>query len=247
MPEPSRSRKPFAPNVDVYDKGYYARMYRPHWFLRNSRKYRERDEALLRLVRPDPAMRVLELGSARGDTALFLAPHVALVVGVDAAPAAVEQAREMALDRGVPNVRFELADARDLSPFCDASFEAVVMADFVEHVTDDVLLPALRESLRVLVPGGAVAIYTPNRDHWAERIKATVPGLQQPDHIAVRSSARVVELLARVGFQLDELFFSASPYPILGAADRLLPFLPVCRFRTCLRGIRPEPEEEEER
>jgi SAM-dependent methyltransferase len=246
MLESSTPREPFAPNAGVYDAEYYSRMYRPHWFLRNARKYRERNEALMRLVRPNPAMRVLELGSARGDTALFLAPHVALVVGVDAAPAAVEQARELVLARGVPNVKFELADACDLSPFCDASFEAVVLADFVEHVTDDVLLPVLRESLRVLVRGGAVAIYTPNRDHWAERIKATVPGLQQPDHIAVRSSARVVELVARGGFQLDELFFSASPYPVLGAADRLLSFLPVCRFRTCLRGIRPEQEEEEE-
>ena len=240
MPDPASPRESFAPNAEVYDAGYYARMYRPHWFLRNARKYRERREALLRLVRPRPGMRVLELGSARGDTALFLAPHVALVVGVDAAEAAVEQARELAFSRGIPNVRFELADVRDLSPFQDASFEAVVLADLVEHVADDVLLPALRESLRVLVPGGALAIYTPNRDHWAERIKGAVPGLQQPDHIAVRGSARVAELVARSGFQLDDLFFSASPYPGLGAVDRLLSSLPLCRFRTCLRAIRPE-------
>ena len=240
----------FAPNAEVYDAAYYARMYRPHWFLRNARKYRERDEALLRLVRPRPAMRVLELGSARGDPALFLAPHVSLVVGVDAASAAVEQSREAAMARGVPNVRFELADARDLSPFGDASFDAVVLADFVEHVDDAVLVPSLRESLRVLVPGGALAIYTPNLDHWAERIKAAVPGLQQPDHVAVRRAARVVELVARAGFTLDELFFSASPYPLLGGVDRLFPSRPACRFRTCLRALRPgkpaEPGEHED-
>ena len=246
MAAPSTPPGPFAPNADVYDEEYYAGMYRPHWFLRNGRKYRERDEALLRLVRPHPSMRVLEIGSARGDTALFLAPHVGLVVGIDAASAAVEHSRELAFQRGVPNVRFELADARDLSQFGDATFDAVVLADFVEHVTDDVLLASLGESLRLLVPGGALAVYTPNRDHWAERIKAGVPGLQQKDHIAVRSSGRVVELVARSGFQLDELFFSASPYPVLGAADRLLSFLPVCRFRTCLRGVRPEPAVEEE-
>src|ERR1035437_5754216 len=113
MLEPSTPREPVASNAGVYDAEYYARMYRPHWFLRNARKYRERNEALMRLVRPNPAMRVLELGSARGDMALFLAPHVALVVGVDAAPAAVEQARELVLARRVPNVKFELADARD--------------------------------------------------------------------------------------------------------------------------------------
>ncbi|HEV8269537.1 MAG TPA: class I SAM-dependent methyltransferase [Thermoanaerobaculia bacterium] len=227
----------FAPNAEVYDERYYERMYRPHWFLRNTRKYRERDEALLRLVRPSPGMRLLELGSARGDATFFFAPRVASAVGIDAAPAAVSAARERALHEGIPNVRFELADARALSLFSDASFDAVLLADFVEHVMDDVLAPALAESRRVLVKGGALAVYTPNREHWAERIKATVPFLQQEDHIAVRPAARVVELVAKAGFTLDELFFSASPYPLLGALDRAFPSLSFCRFRTCLRAL----------
>ncbi len=82
-----------------------------------------------------------------------------------------------------------------------------------------------------------LAIYTPNRDHWAERIKAAVPGLQQEDHIAVRASARVVALVEAAGFAVDDLFFSASPYPVLGALDRALPMVGLCRFRTCLRAV----------
>jgi SAM-dependent methyltransferase len=247
MPSPpSPPGGAFAPNADVYDQAYYERMYRPHWLLRNARKYRERDAALIRLVRPHPAMRLLELGSARGDTTFFFAPHVARVVGIDAAPAAVARSRELAFERGAANVRFELADARDLSPFADGTFDAVLLADFVEHVHDDVLLPALEEARRVLVPGGAVAIYTPNREHWAERLKAVVPGLQQEDHIAVRPAPRVVGLVASAGFELDELFFSASPYPVAGAVDRWLSSRPICRFRTCLRALRPRPAEPEE-
>ena len=73
----------FAPNAEVYEAGYYERMYRPHWFLRNRRKYEERNAALLRIVKPSPEARVLEVGSARGDTAFFLAPYVQSVVGVD--------------------------------------------------------------------------------------------------------------------------------------------------------------------
>jgi SAM-dependent methyltransferase len=227
----------FAPNADVYGPGYYARMYRPHWFLRNPRKYLERDAALLRLVRPSPSARVLEVGSARGDTAFFLAPHVAGVVGIDASRAAVEAARVEQSIRGLPNVRFAEADARDLSAVPGGPFDVVLLADFVEHVLDDVLAPCLASAAKVLRPGGALAIYTPNAAHWAERIKAAVPGLQQEDHIAVRPADRVVSLVEAAGFRVEALFFSASPYPVLGAVDRAFPMVGLCRFRTCLRAV----------
>jgi SAM-dependent methyltransferase len=227
----------FAPNAEVYEAGYYERMYRPHWFLRNRRKYEERDAALLRLVRPGPASRVLEVGSARGDTAFFLAPRVHSVVGVDAASAAVAAARANLAALGLENVRFEEADARDISAVPGGPFDAVLLADFVEHVLDDVLVPCLASARKALRPGGALAIYTPNASHWAERIKGTVPGLQQGDHIAVRPAERVVALVQAAGFRVEDLFFSASPYPLLGALDRAFPMVGLCRFRTCLRAI----------
>ncbi len=227
----------FAPNAEVYGRDYYERMYRPNWLLRNRRKYEERDAALLRIVRPDPSARALEVGSARGDTAFFLAPRFAEVVGIDAAPAAVEIARGEQAARGIRNVRFEEADARDLSRVASRPFDVVLLADFVEHVLDDVLVPCLESAHAALRPGGALAIYTPNADHWAERIKAAVPGLQQEDHIAVRPAARVVALVAAAGFRVDDLFFSASPYPVLGAVDRVLGMVGLCRFRTCLRAV----------
>jgi SAM-dependent methyltransferase len=227
----------FAPNADVYEAGYYERMYRPHWFLRNRRKYEERDAALLRLVRPSPEARVLEVGSARGDTAFFLAPRVHSVVGIDAASAAVAAARAEQAARGLANVRFEEADARDLSAVPGGPFDVVLLADFVEHALDDVLVPCLESAHRILTRGGAVALYTPNRAHWAERIKAAVPGLQQEDHIAVRPAERVVLLVEAAGFQVEDLFFSASPYPVLGALDRAFPMVGLCRFRTCLRAV----------
>lgn len=228
----------FAPNAEVYDAAYYRAMYRPHWFFRNARKYRDRDEALWRLVKPARGMRLLELGAARGDTSFFFAPHMAEVVGVDAAAIAVEAARAEASRRGLANVRFVEADARALPTELGGPFGCVLLADFVEHVLDEVLVAVLSEARRVLAPGGALAIYTPNATHWAERVKTAFPRLQQEDHIAVRPAARVVELVARANFRLDELFFTGSPYPVLGALDRALPSAPLCRFRTCLRALR---------
>ena len=233
----STTRGKFAPNADVYGPDYYERMYRPHWFLRNRRKYEEREAALLRIVRPSPPIRVLEVGSARGDTAFFLAPRVREIVGIDAAPIAVAAARARLAALALPNVRFEEADARDLSTVSGGPFDAVLLADFVEHAADDVLIPCLSSARKALWPGGALAIYTPNATHWVERLKAAVPGLQQEDHIAVRKAERVVALVEAAGFRVEDLFFCASPYPLLGAFDRALPMVGFCRFRTCLRAV----------
>ncbi|MFI5118859.1 MAG: class I SAM-dependent methyltransferase [Thermoanaerobaculia bacterium] len=227
----------FAPNAGVYGPDYYARMYRPHWLLRNRRKYQERDAALLRIVRPAPSASILEVGSARGDTAFFFAPRVREVVGIDASPSAVAAARARLAALALSNVRFEEKDARDLTAVPGGPFDVVLLADFVEHVLDEVLAPCLASARRVLAPGGVLAIYTPNAAHWAERIKAAVPGFQQEDHIAVREAWRVVALVTAAGFRVEDLFFSASPYPVLGALDRALPMVGLCRFRTCLRAV----------
>jgi SAM-dependent methyltransferase len=237
----SGATEKFAPNAEVYGPDYYEKMYRPHWFLRNRRKYEERDLALLRIVRPTPSVRVLEVGSARGDTAFFLAPRVKEVVGIDASPVAIEAARRRLTDLALPNVRFEETDARRLSAVSGGPFDVVLLADFVEHVTDDVLVPCLASAREVLAEGGALAIYTPNATHWAERLKAALPGLQQEDHIAVRPAARVLDLVTGAGFAVEDLFFSASPYPLFGAIDRALGMVGPFRFRTCLRAVMSRP------
>ena len=46
-----------------------------------------------------------------------------------------------------------------------------------------------------------------------------------------------LDLVRAAGFQVDDLFFPASPYPFLGALDRAFPMVGLCRFRTCLRAI----------
>ena len=120
-------------------------MYRPHWFLRNARKYRERDAALLRAVRPRPGLRLLEVGSARGDTAFFLAPLVGEVVGIDAAEPAPSRRREPPRRRAASRTSASRRPTPATSPpFAEGSFDAVLLADFVEHVTDDVLRPVPR-------------------------------------------------------------------------------------------------------
>ena len=100
--------------------------------------------------------RVLEVGCGTGAVSRVVAtwPGVSAVVGVDPSPVFVAKARELARD--LPSVRFERADGRSL-PFEDACFEAVVFHTTLCHVPEPEVM--LHEAVRVLRPGGCVAVF----------------------------------------------------------------------------------------
>ncbi len=77
----------------------------------------------------------------------------AMLVGVDMVGAGLEKAHLL-----VPAARLLRADACRL-PIVDAGLDAVVSANLLEHVPDDV--QALREFARVLCPGGRAVIVVP--------------------------------------------------------------------------------------
>lgn len=102
-------------------------------------------------------MRILDVGCGPGSITAGLARWVpeGEVVGVDAAADVLEHARERAEKQGVPNVRFEEADAYEL-PYPDGSFDIVYAHQLLQHLGSPV--DALREFRRVLKSGGAVAV-----------------------------------------------------------------------------------------
>jgi SAM-dependent methyltransferase len=58
-------------------------------------------------------------------------------------------------------VRLELFEFNGRSlPFRDSSFHAIVMADVAEHIDDETLSCLLRESSRLLLPGGRLVLHT---------------------------------------------------------------------------------------
>jgi SAM-dependent methyltransferase len=79
-----------------------------------------------------PGLRILELGCGDGDLLASLNPGEG--VGVDFSDAMVESAR-----RKHPNLRFEVADAHDLSQL-DGQFDAIILSDLVNDAWDVQLL-----------------------------------------------------------------------------------------------------------
>jgi len=122
--------------------------------------------ALIEDAKIAPRQAVLDVATGPGEPALSLSKLVGTegkIIGVDAAPEMVEAARREAKRRGFQNANFDVALAGDL-PFPENTFDAVVSRFGVMFFPSPI--EGVREMLRVLKPGGRVAIAV---WHFAEK------------------------------------------------------------------------------
>jgi SAM-dependent methyltransferase len=191
-------------------------------------------EAVRALVDPQPGERVLDLGCAAGAVSHFLSTLGCETVGVDAEPRAIDKAREL-----FPDLQFQLANVARL-PFDEASFDKAVAADLVEHLDDDSFAAMLRETRRVLRPGGTLSIYTPNPKHPIERLKSRNLILaENPTHIGLRSGRRLEDMLRSAGFDVEVVTWRPSFIRGLRLVERAGGGrVESLRYRLCVRAKR---------
>jgi SAM-dependent methyltransferase len=226
---------------DLYPDEYFDRLHRVTRFAAPERKWAERDRDILSLARPSPDQTVLDLGSALGDVCFLLAPRVKEAIGLDASPRALELARARARERGLRNVRFLEGDVADLASIPEASIDVAGAFDLLEHVDDDTVRRMLRSLARVLKPGGRFVAYTPNREHYVERLKARGILLKQfPEHIAVRRPREIRRLVEEEGWRVRSVRYSPAPFPGVRWVERVLwrlPWVgPLFRYRILLEA-----------
>ena len=230
--------------ADLYPDEYFDGLHKVTAFAATARKWQERDRDILRLSQPSPDKTVLDLGSARGDVCFLLAPRVKEAIGVDASARALELAETERSRRGLANVRFVKGDVAELAGIADASVDVAGAFDLVEHVDDETVRQMLRALRRVLKPHGVFAAYTPNREHYVERLKAHDFVLKQfPEHIAVRRPREIRRLLEKEGWRILELSYSPAPFPLVRRLEKLLSPVPLLgrlfRYRILLRAEPP--------
>ncbi|MDD5302645.1 MAG: class I SAM-dependent methyltransferase [Elusimicrobia bacterium] len=135
-------------------------------------------------------------------------------VGVDVAAEAVEYARKF---YGGERARFECGDAGKLGFLPDASLDAVVSFETIEHLERD--LETLAEFRRVLKPGGLFVSSVPNR--WP----LTLYHVNDYD-------ARTYRLLLERHFEVLSLHNQTSDRPVSDAdLDKAECLLAVCRAK----------------
>ena len=155
---------------ELYTHGHAPAVVRQH----AQRTAGEAAAFLLPHLRPD--MRLLDVGCGPGSITRGLAERlpVGQVVGLDLSRETLESARRDAVARGIQNLSYEEGSVYELS-FPDDSFDVAYAHQVLQHLRERGL--ALREMLRVVKPGGVVAVrevdwstiaYFP-RDPWLDR------------------------------------------------------------------------------
>jgi 2-polyprenyl-6-hydroxyphenyl methylase / 3-demethylubiquinone-9 3-methyltransferase len=117
-----------------------------------------------------PGKAVLDLGCAGGFMAEALAARGAHVTGIDPAAGAIAAARAHAHAQGL-RIGYDVGVGEAL-PYGDASFDAVVCVDVLEHVAD--LTKVMAEVARTLRPGGLFLFDTINRNPVARLATITI-------------------------------------------------------------------------
>ena len=134
---------------------------------------------------------VLDIGCGAGNMIHHLSRYGQVKgIEVDARPVAMAQARGY-------DVR--LGDATRGIPFLDGSFDLVTVLDVIEHVDEDEAI--LRESFRVLRPGGILAISTP-AFQWLWSHNDVLNG-----HKRRYSSRQLRERVERAGLRVRRMTF----------------------------------------
>lgn len=154
-------------------------------------RHRLRESLLLRLfLAARPGHAVLNVGAGQGTFSQLLEQRGFEVTSVDPLPAAVELLR--ARVRGPV-----LTGTAESLPFDDASFDAAVLGEVLEHVEDD--LAGLREVARVVRPGGAAAISVPANPAWFGRSD------EWAGHHRRYTREALLELCASAGFAVERV------------------------------------------
>jgi len=214
-------------SADSYRHLYTSKYHQAHLDWAKSRNciYRHYKRQYKNLIKPKAGMKLLELGCSSGKTTCDLAKSGCQIVAVDFDASAIALAKEWVVAQGVAKqVSFICSSADELDLDLN-HFDAVTMLDFVEHVPDD-LLKRVFNKIRNSGFRGRVFVYTPNRLHFTEVMRAVGLMKQDPTHINLKSESEWERFFIGCGFQMLSLNRATSHWPILAQLEQILKILP---------------------
>ena len=176
-------------------------------------------ERIVRITGVPATAHALSIGCGIGDTELLLAPRLSELVGVDASPSAIRQARADAAKAGLNHLNYVegTIEAQELKP---ASFDLIIAIFFLHHLPGEVLEGLPGRMMQLLKPGGCFYSLDPSRYRLSGAIgsllfpkwmrKYQSPGERQ---LRPRDTA---DLFVRAGFRCRLEYYDFASSPLAG-------------------------------
>lgn len=143
----------------------------------------------LRLLHPQPGEAILDVGCGQGVFCRLLHEAGVRVTGIDAARELIRIARQ----RGPEAIRYQIADARDLSGLDAGAFDAAVCILAIQNIHP--LPPVFHSLRRVLKPGGRLLLVMmhpcfrgPKETSWGWDAKGSVQYRRVDRYLAPRKA-----------------------------------------------------------
>ena len=129
---------------------------------------------------------VLDAGCGPGEHSIRLARDGCLVHGIDISPAVLEEAKRRVKKAGLEGkIRFEYGDLTNLT-LDDESYQYIFSWGVIIHIPE--LARALSELVRILKPGGRLALYTTNASAWDYVVLGAARAVFRRSHPALEES-----------------------------------------------------------
>ncbi|KAH6912987.1 S-adenosyl-L-methionine-dependent methyltransferase [Coprinopsis sp. MPI-PUGE-AT-0042] len=201
---------------------------------------------LIKRAQEKPTLQLLDVGAGPGTISVSLAKYTpqGAVTATDISDEVLQLAKDHANSLGCTNIRFQIADVYNL-PFPDNSFDIVHVSQVLAHLNDPV--KALKELIRVCVPGGIVA------DREAEMQSCyfypAMPALRDffnlLDYVMPRNNTglSLISFAMQAGVPRADILFTSSSHSC-GTLEERQVFGSACRERASAGGMRRKALEE---
>ncbi|MBI5198180.1 MAG: UDP-N-acetylglucosamine 2-epimerase [Nitrospirae bacterium] len=239
-------RSNYAGKTEVLNNVEYTEEYFKKEFLRNEEKrphFQDKVRNVMELAVPiSRGDVILDIGTCSGTFAFECGKYSNHVYGVDLSRNALLYCLGRRKELSGDHVEFLQCTADNL-PFKGASFDKIVMGDIAEHLPNDVFHRTIDEVRRLLKTGGALIIYTPNRDHLFERLKARSIILKaDPTHINLMTKRQMQDSLREKGFSIQKSYYKPSHFLFFNLLENVFMRIPALSKyfgrRICLVGVK---------